>query len=48
MPEPALHHARRCLYGCNKGEVEDFDLQFAYEALARVSAVAGKIENARR
>jgi hypothetical protein len=41
--EPALHHARRCLEICeaNAGDLEEFDLPFAYEALARAHAVAG-------
>jgi hypothetical protein len=41
-PEPALHHARRCLELLGGApEAEDFDLPFAYEALARAHAVAG-------
>jgi hypothetical protein len=42
-PEPALHHARRCLELCEsaRDEVEEFDLPFAYEALARAHALAG-------
>lgn len=40
-PEPALHHARRCLDICRANGIGDFDLAFAYEALARASAVAG-------
>jgi hypothetical protein len=41
--EPALHHARRCLELCESApdEIEEFDLPFAYEAMARASAVAG-------
>jgi DNA-binding transcriptional MerR regulator len=41
--EPALHHARRCLEICeaDPGALEDWDLPFAYEALARAYAVAG-------
>jgi hypothetical protein len=41
--EPALHHARRCLELCESepGELDEFDLPFAYEALARAHAVAG-------
>jgi hypothetical protein len=42
MPSPALYHAQRCLDYCSKGDVEDWDIPFAYEALARASAVAGK------
>jgi hypothetical protein len=41
--EPALHHARRCLGLCESApdEIEEFDLPFAYEALARAYSVAG-------
>ena len=42
-PEPALRHARRCLEICEASPdaLEDWDLPFAYEALARASATAG-------
>jgi DNA-binding transcriptional MerR regulator len=40
-PEPALHHARRCLEICRQAGIGDFDVAFAYEALARASRVAG-------
>jgi hypothetical protein len=39
--EPALHHARRCLQICQDNGIGDWDLGFAYEALARAAAVAG-------
>jgi hypothetical protein len=39
--EPALHHGRRCLDICTEDNIGDFDLAFAYEALARAYAVAG-------
>jgi tetratricopeptide (TPR) repeat protein len=39
--EPALHHARRCLELCDRGSIGDFDLAYAYEALARAHLVAG-------
>ena len=41
--EPALHHAQRCLEICESdpGALEDWDLPFAYEALARAYATAG-------
>jgi hypothetical protein len=47
--EPALHHARRCLEiaEASPGEMEEFDLPFAYEALARAHAVAGDEAQAR-
>jgi hypothetical protein len=48
--EPALHHARRCLVLCegNPEALEDWDLPFAYEALARAHAVAGDGEGSAR
>ena len=45
--EPALHHARRVLDLCQENGIGDWDLGFAYEALARASAVAGDTEAAR-
>ena len=39
--EPALYHARRCLEICKKNNIEDFDIAFAYEAMARAHAIAG-------
>ncbi|HEY8028370.1 MAG TPA: hypothetical protein VIE38_02550 [Gaiellaceae bacterium] len=46
--EPALHHARRCVELCESApdEIEEFDLPFAFEAMARASAVAGHAEAA--
>jgi len=38
--EPALYHAQRCLEICQENNIADFDLAYAYEALARGSAVA--------
>ena len=49
-PEPALHHAERCLalvHGAPE-EMEEFDLPSAYEALARAHAVAGHGEDAQQ
>jgi hypothetical protein len=40
--EPALYHARRCLEICQANEIGDFDIAFAYEAMARAHAVAGQ------
>jgi hypothetical protein len=40
-PEPALHHAHHCLEICRAEGIGDFDLAFAYEALARANAVEG-------
>ena len=45
--EPALHHARRGLELCQANGFADWDLAFAYESLARASAVAGDSERAR-
>jgi hypothetical protein len=39
--EPALHHAQRCLETCAANGLGDWDLAFAYEALARGHKVAG-------
>jgi hypothetical protein len=48
--EPALHHAQRCLAICeaNPENLEDWDLPFAYEALARAHRIAGRDEEAGR
>jgi tetratricopeptide (TPR) repeat protein len=48
-PEPALHHARRCLelVEAAPAEMEEFDLPFAYEALARAYALSGDEAEAR-
>ncbi len=46
-PEPAIHHAQRCLDICQNHEIGDWDLAFAYEALARAHAVAGDEERTR-
>lgn len=39
--EPAVYHARRVLAVCERHGIGDWDLAFAYEALARAHAVAG-------
>jgi DNA-binding transcriptional MerR regulator len=48
--EPALHHARRCLEICEASPdaLEDWDLPFAHEALARAHATAGDDGEARK
>jgi hypothetical protein len=48
--EPAVWHAERCLAICeaNPDNMEDWDLPFAYEALARAHGVSGDAEEARR
>jgi DNA-binding transcriptional MerR regulator len=47
-PEPALHHAQRCLAIVEEHGVGDFDLACAYEALARAHATAGEGDAAAR
>lgn len=39
--EAARFHGLRCLEHCQENGIGDFDLAFAYEALARAAAVAG-------
>jgi hypothetical protein len=48
--EPAMHHAQRCLQLCEQhpDNVEDWDLAFAFEALARAYRIAGHEDQARR
>lgn len=46
--EPALYHARLVLETCREHGIGDWDLAFAYEALARAYALAGDSEEARR
>jgi hypothetical protein len=45
--EPARYHAQRVLDICQQNDIKDFDLAFAYEALARAHAVAGEAGKAR-
>lgn len=48
--EGAVHHAERCLaiVQASPGEMEDWDLPAAYEALARAYALAGNAGESRR
>ena len=48
--EPALHHARRCREICeaHPEAIEDWDLPYAHEALARAHALAGEADEAGR
>jgi hypothetical protein len=39
--EPAVWHAHRCLAHCEDNGIGDWDVAYAYEALARAYAVAG-------
>lgn len=34
-PESSLRHAKRCMEICTENEIGDFDIAFAYEAMAR-------------
>jgi hypothetical protein len=46
--EPAGYHARRCLEICQAHAIGDWDLAYAYEALARAASVAGDVTAAGR
>jgi hypothetical protein len=46
--EPAMFHAQKVLEICQREGLRDFDLAFAYEALARAAAVAGDGDESRR
>lgn len=39
MPESALYHAKRCLEICKENEIGDYDIAFAYEAIARAYSI---------
>jgi hypothetical protein len=45
--EPAGYHARRCLQICQDSGIGDWDLGYAYEALARAAVTADDTEAAR-
>jgi hypothetical protein len=42
--EPAVWHAQRCLAWCESAGLGDWDLAYAYEALARAHALARSTE----
>jgi DNA-binding transcriptional MerR regulator len=46
--EPAVFHAKKVLDICRREGIGDWDLAFAYEALARATAVTGDIDEAHR
>lgn len=46
--EPALYHACRCLELCEAHGIGDFDLAYAYEAMARAQALTGDTDAAAR
>src|SRR5207248_10756027 len=43
---PALYHAQRCLAICDEHGIGDFDLAYAFEALARAHGIAGDAQEA--
>lgn len=45
MPSSALYHAKRSLEFCEKNGIGDFDLAFAYEAMARAYMTLKDIDN---
>ena len=46
--EPCLYHADRCLKVTLENDLKDFDLAFAYEAMARASNLVGdEVETAK-
>ena len=47
--QEALRHAERChaLTEAHRDEMEDFDVAYAYEGLARAHALGGSLEEAR-
>ena len=45
-PDLALEHARLSLMWCEENQIKDFDLAFAYEAMARSYWAAGRFEEA--
>ena len=47
-PEAALYHGQHCLDICQAEGIGDFDLAFAFEALARAYAVYGQADKAQR
>jgi hypothetical protein len=42
LAEPALRHAQRCLDICEANDLGDWDLAYAFEAVARAYKTAGK------
>jgi hypothetical protein len=46
--EPAHWHAQRCLDLCQQHGIGDFDLAYAWEALARAASVAGRQDDVQR
>ena len=46
--EPALYHAQRCWELTEEHDLKDFDLGYAFEALARAHKIAGNEEELKR
>ena len=46
--EPAIAHARRCLEICSQHGIGDWDIAYAYEALARAYKTAHQATEARK
>ncbi|MCF7796643.1 MAG: hypothetical protein K9N11_03200 [Lentisphaeria bacterium] len=44
--EPAIYHAARCLKLCQDNQIVDFDLAYAYEAVARAHWLLGSTKDA--
>ena len=44
QPHAAIYHAEKCLQICLDNGIGDFDIAYAYEALARAYHVLGQIE----
>ena len=42
-PELALYYSKKCLQLCEKNNILDFDLAYAYESCARAAACSGNI-----
>lgn len=47
LQEPAMRYADRCFQLCERHALGDWDLAFAYEALARATKIAGDPEGVR-
>ncbi len=47
-PQPALFHAQKCLELTEKHKFVDFDLAYAYEAMARALAASGNESEGRK
>lgn len=45
MAESAILHGKECLRLCRENSIGDFDLAFAYEAVARAYKIINDIEN---